>query len=73
MNRVKNSLATIRKQRNLNQADLAAGVKVSRQTINGIENGKTDPTLATAIRLARFLNHPIESIFELEDADPAMS
>jgi putative transcriptional regulator len=36
---------------------------VSRQTINAIENGKFDPSLPVAFRLARLFNLTIEEIF----------
>ena len=51
----------------LSQQQLADLVGVSRQTINAIENDKYDPTLGLAMRLARFLNTPVEDIFRLPE------
>ena len=51
----------------LSQQQLADLVGVSRQTINAIENDKYDPTLGLAMRLARFLNTPVEDIFCLPE------
>lgn len=38
-----------------------------RQTIIAIENGKYNPTLELAMKLARFLQTPVEELFRLED------
>ena len=60
-------LKAARAVRDMTQADLAAAVGVSRQTINAIENNKYDPTLGLAMRLARLLKTPVEDIFHLPD------
>ena len=39
---------------------------VSRQTINSVENGKFDPSLTLAIKLTKFFDEPVDSIFEHE-------
>jgi putative transcriptional regulator len=53
----------------MTQQALAEQVGVSRQTIIAIERGKYAPSLALAIRIARFFQRPVEEIFclELED------
>lgn len=48
----------------LKQSDLAKETGVSRQTINAIENGKTDPSLSLAFKLAKAFNCKIEELFE---------
>ena len=48
-----NRLKVLRAERNWSQADLAARLEVSRQTINAIETGKHDPSLSLAFRIAR--------------------
>ena len=63
-----NSIKQLREQMGLSQADLGNSVDVSRQTINSIENGKFDPSLTLAIKLTKFFDEPIDSIFELENA-----
>jgi putative transcriptional regulator len=58
-----NDVRQLRLGRNLSQADLAAAMKVSRQTINSIETGRYTPSLPLAIALARFFARPVEEIF----------
>ena len=60
---MKNRLKDLRTERNWTQADLAQHVSVSRQTINAIEQGKFDPSLPLAFRLAKLFNLKIEEIF----------
>lgn len=64
---MENSIRSLRKAAGLTQEDLAQALGVTRQTINAIENDKYDPTLGLAMRLARFLNTPVEDIFRLPD------
>ena len=64
---MENSIRSLRKAAGLTQEDLAQALGVTRQTINAIENDKYDPTLGLAIRLARFLNTPVEDIFRLPE------
>lgn len=48
----------------LRQSDLAKEIGVTRQTINAVENGKTDPSLSLAFKLAKVFNCKIEELFE---------
>ncbi|HRU96921.1 MAG TPA: helix-turn-helix transcriptional regulator [Ruminococcus sp.] len=64
---MKNKVKELRKQKNLTQDELAKALGVSRQTINAIENDKYNPTLELAIKLARYINIPVEELFILED------
>lgn len=64
---MKNRIKALRKARGYRQEDLAAALGVSRQTIIAIENGKYNPTLELAMKLARFLQTPVEELFRLED------
>ena len=50
----------------LKQSDLAKEIGVTRQTINAVENGKTDPSLSLAFKLAKVFNCKIEDLFEDE-------
>lgn len=52
----------------LSQGELAAALGVSRQTINAIETGRYDPSLALAARLARHFGLSIEEVFHVDDA-----
>lgn len=61
-----NDLRERRHEHGLSQADLAAAVDVSRQTINAIERGRYDPSLELAFALAGYFDCRIEEIFEPE-------
>ena len=58
-----NRLRVLRAERNWTQADLAARVGVSRQAILAVENGKYEPGLALAFRIARAFEKTIEDVF----------
>ncbi|MDQ0464544.1 putative transcriptional regulator [Caulobacter ginsengisoli] len=61
---MRNRLKVLRAERDWSQADLAARLEVSRQTINALETGKYDPSLPLAFRIARLFDQPIEAIFQ---------
>jgi putative transcriptional regulator len=61
---MKNRLKVLRAERDWTQADLAASLDVSRQTVNAIETGKYDPSLPLAFKIARLFGKPIEELFE---------
>ena len=61
---MKNRLKVLRAERDWTQAQLAAHLEVSRQTVNAIEKGKFDPSLPLAFKAARLFNLPIEDIFD---------
>jgi putative transcriptional regulator len=63
---MKNRLRVLRAERNWSQGVLAEHLEVSRQTVNAIENGKYDPALPLAFRIARLFGQSIEEIFEPE-------
>lgn len=63
---MKNRLEVIRKQRGIKQEDLAAALEVSRQTIGSLENGRYNPSIILAFKLARYFNTTIEEIFIYE-------
>jgi putative transcriptional regulator len=58
-----NRLKVLRAERNWSQADLAAALGVSRQTVNALETGRYDPSLPLAFRIAHVFGQPIEAIF----------
>jgi putative transcriptional regulator len=60
---LKNRLKVLRAERDWSQADLAARLDVSRQSVNAIETGKYDPSLPLAFRIARLFELKIEDIF----------
>lgn len=63
---MKNKIKILRKQAGFRQEDMARELRVTRQTINAIENNKYNPTLELAMRLAKLLDSSVEEIFELE-------
>jgi len=64
---LKNKLEEIRKQRGLRQEDLAEALEVSRQTIGSIENGRYNPSLNLAFKIANYFGMKIEDIFIYEE------
>lgn len=64
---VKNKLEQIRKERGIKQEELAAAMEVSRQTIGSLENGRYNPSIVLAFKLARYFNMSIEDIFIYEE------
>jgi len=61
---MKNDLKERRETAGMSQADLAAAVDVTRQTINAIERERYDPSLELAFELADHFECSIENIFE---------
>ena len=64
---VKNRLEEIRKQRGIKQEDLAAALAVSRQTIGSLENGRYNPSITLAFKIARYFSMAIEDVFIYEE------
>lgn len=64
---MKNRLEEIRKERGIKQEELAAALEVSRQTISSLENGRYNPSITLAFKLARYFNMSIEDIFIYEE------
>ena len=62
-------LEEIRKQRGIKQEELAAALEVSRQTIGSLENGRYNPSILLAFKIARFFDMSIEEIFIYEEDD----
>lgn len=60
---MKNRLKILRAEHDWNQADLAAQLGISRQSVNAIETGKYDPSLPLAFRIADLFGMKIEDIF----------
>ncbi len=63
---MKNRIKVLRAEKNLSQDELAKAIEVSRQTINAIENGKFNPSVKLAMRMAQVFECTVEQIFELE-------
>lgn len=66
---MKNRLRILRAEKEITQADLAAIIGVSRQTINAMEKAKYVPSTVLALKLAVFFKIQVTDIFQLEEND----
>ena len=64
---MKNRLEEIRKQSGIKQEELAAALEVSRQTIGSLENGRYNPSIILAFKIAKYFGMSIEEIFIYEE------
>ena len=64
---MKNRLEELRKQRGIKQEDLATALEVSRQTIGSLENGRYNPSIILAFKIAMYFQMSIEEIFIYEE------
>lgn len=64
---MKNRLEELRKARGIKQEELAQILEVSRQTIGSLENGRYNPSILLAFKIARFFGLSIEDIFLYEE------
>lgn len=60
---MKNRLEEIRKAKGIKQEDLALALEVSRQTIGSLENGRYNPSIVLAFKIARYFGLSIEEVF----------
>ena len=63
---MKNRLEGI-KEKGITQEELANALEVSRQTVGSLENGRYNPSIILAFKIARFFNLSIEEIFIYEE------
>ena len=66
---MKNRISEIRKARGLTQQDLANLLGVTRQTVISLENGRYNPSITLAFKLAKTFQMHIEDIFIYEEVD----
>ena len=64
---MKNHLEDIRKSRGIRQEELANALEVSRQTIGSLENGRYNPSIILAFKIAKYFDMKIEDIFIYEE------
>lgn len=64
---MRNRLEELRKSRGIRQEQLADALRVSRQTIGSLENGRYNPSIILAYKIARYFDLPIEDIFIYEE------
>lgn len=63
---LKNKVEQLRREQGISQDAFAKAMRVSRQTISSIENGKYNPSLELAFAIATYFNLSIEEIFVYE-------
>ena len=66
---LKTRIHELRKEHNIQQAELAKLVDVRRETIGNLENGKYNPSLKLAMDIAKIFDTTVEDIFTFEDSD----
>ncbi|MBS4872072.1 MAG: helix-turn-helix transcriptional regulator [Peptoniphilus sp. oral taxon 375] len=66
---MKNKLEEIRKKHGITQEELASILEVSRQTIGSLENGRYNPSILLAFKIARYFKLTIEDIFIYQEED----
>ena len=64
---MKNRLEELRKARGMTQEDLAEILEVSRQTVGSLENGRYNPSILLAFKIARLFETTIEEVFLYEE------
>jgi len=66
---LKNRIEEIRKDRGIKQEDFAKAMGVSRQTISSLENGRYNPSILLAYKIAQYFGMTIEEVFIFEEED----
>lgn len=64
---MKNRIEEIRKERGIRQEEFAHAMGVSRQTISSLENGRYNPSILLAYKIASFFEMKIEDVFIFEE------
>ena len=66
---MKNRIEAIRKERGVRQEEFAKLMGVSRQTISSLENGRYNPSITLAYKIAKYFDLTIEEVFVFEEED----
>ena len=66
---MKNRIEAIRKERGIRQEEFARSMGVSRQTISSLENGRYNPSILLAHRIARYFGMTIEEVFIFDEEE----
>lgn len=66
---MKNRIEEIRKERGIRQEEFAKCMGVSRQTISSLENGRYNPSITLAYKIAKYFNMTIEEVFVFDEED----
>lgn len=66
---MKNKIEEIRKERGIRQDEFAKSMGVSRQTISSLENGRYNPSILLAHKIAKYFGMAIEEVFIFEEEE----
>ena len=66
---MKNKIEVIRNERGIRQDELAKALGVSRQTISSLENGRYNPSITLAYKIAKLFGMTIEEVFCFEEEE----
>jgi putative transcriptional regulator len=66
---MKNRIEVIRKEKGIRQDEFAKLMGVSRQTISSLENGKYNPSIYLAYKIAKFFGLTIEEVFIFDEEE----
>ena len=66
---MKNKIENIRKEQGILQDEMAKALGVSRQTISSLENGRYNPSILLAHKIAKYFGMTIEEVFLFEEED----
>lgn len=64
---MKNKIKELRSTNSISQEELASAMGVSRQTIISLENGKYNPSILLAYKIAKYFDLSIEDLFCFEE------
>ena len=66
---MKNKIERIRKEQGILQDEMAKALGVSRQTISSLENGRYNPSIMLANKIAKYFGMTIEEVFVFEEEE----
>ena len=66
---MKNRIEAIRKERGILQDEMAKAMGVSRQTISSLENGRYNPSIMLAYKIAKYFDMTIEEVFIFDEEE----
>lgn len=66
---MKNRIEEIRKEKGIRQEEFAKSMGVSRQTISSLENGRYNPSIMLAYKIAKYFEMTIEEVFVFDEKD----
>ena len=66
---MKNKIENIRKEQEILQDEMAKALGVSRQTISSLENGRYNPSIMLAYKIAKYFGMTIEEVFVFEEEE----